>query len=102
MSTPNRQLPTPKGFLADRLRVLWELGVGSWEFSRMRLSALGRVVAVALAVLAVAASTHTLALQDPAWQLVWSDEFDTPGLPDSGKWSYEVGGHGWGNRELQF
>ncbi len=25
------------------------------------------------------------------WKLVWSDEFDSPGLPDSSKWDYEVG-----------
>jgi beta-glucanase (GH16 family) len=25
------------------------------------------------------------------WQLVWSDEFDYTGLPDSTKWDYEVG-----------
>ncbi len=25
------------------------------------------------------------------WKLVWSDEFDKPGLPDSTKWSYEKG-----------
>lgn len=25
------------------------------------------------------------------WKLVWSDEFDTPGLPDAKKWNYEVG-----------
>jgi beta-glucanase (GH16 family) len=36
------------------------------------------------------------------WQLVWADEFDVAGLPDSTKWSYDVGGHGWGNRELQY
>lgn len=34
--------------------------------------------------------------------LVWSDEFDTPGLPDPTKWSYGVGGSGWGNEELQY
>lgn len=34
--------------------------------------------------------------------LVWSDEFDYSGLPDSTKWSYDVGGHGWGNQELQY
>jgi beta-glucanase (GH16 family) len=28
---------------------------------------------------------------DPAWKLVWSDEFDGTGLPDPKKWSYEVG-----------
>ena len=25
------------------------------------------------------------------WSLVWSDEFDNPGLPDPAKWDYEVG-----------
>ena len=35
-------------------------------------------------------------------QLVWSDEFDYTGLPDSTKWSYDTGGHGWGNHEKQF
>jgi len=25
------------------------------------------------------------------WRLVWSDEFDQPGLPDAKKWTYEVG-----------
>lgn len=34
-------------------------------------------------------------------KLVWSDEFNYKGLPDSSKWSYDVGGHGWGNHELQ-
>lgn len=36
------------------------------------------------------------------WKLIWSDEFDYKGLPDSTKWGYDVGGHGWGNNELQF
>ncbi|MCF8303397.1 MAG: family 16 glycosylhydrolase [Bacteroidales bacterium] len=34
--------------------------------------------------------------------LVWQDEFDYSGLPDSEKWDYDVGGSGWGNNELQF
>jgi len=33
---------------------------------------------------------------------VWSDEFNYNGLPDSTKWNYDMGGHGWGNNELQF
>jgi len=33
---------------------------------------------------------------------IWQDEFDHAGLPDSTKWGYDVGGHGWGNEELQF
>ncbi|MBL7699991.1 MAG: glycoside hydrolase family 16 protein [Chitinophagaceae bacterium] len=35
-------------------------------------------------------------------KLVWSDEFNYAGLPDSTKWSYNTGGHGWGNHEKQF
>lgn len=34
-------------------------------------------------------------------RLVWADEFNGTGLPDSTKWSYDVGSHGWGNNELQ-
>ncbi len=36
------------------------------------------------------------------YTLVWADEFNYQGLPDSTKWGYEVGGHGWGNNELQY
>ncbi|MFO7611026.1 MAG: family 16 glycosylhydrolase [Clostridia bacterium] len=36
------------------------------------------------------------------YRLVWSDEFDYEGLPDESKWGYDVGGEGWGNRELQY
>jgi len=38
----------------------------------------------------------------PGWQLVWSDEFEDDGLPKPSKWGYDVGGHGWGNQELQY
>lgn len=34
--------------------------------------------------------------------LVWSDEFDYEGRPDTARWDYDTGGHGWGNNELQF
>jgi beta-glucanase (GH16 family) len=36
------------------------------------------------------------------WKLVWSDEFNYKGLPDPLKWTYDVGGHGWGNHELEY
>jgi beta-glucanase (GH16 family) len=34
--------------------------------------------------------------------LVWSDEFDKNGKPDTTKWNYDIGDGGWGNNELQF
>jgi beta-glucanase (GH16 family) len=36
------------------------------------------------------ASMATTAVADD-WKLVWSDEFDRPGLPDPARWSYETG-----------
>jgi beta-glucanase (GH16 family) len=42
-----------------------------------------------------------------AQRLVWFDEFDGSGLPDSTRWSYDLGDGcpdlcGWGNNELQY
>lgn len=38
------------------------------------------------------------------FKLVWQDEFDYTGLPDSTKWDYDQEGNnaGWGNREAQY
>jgi len=38
------------------------------------------------------------------YQLVWSDEFDAAGMPDTSKWSYDTVGNawGWGNAEYQW
>ena len=40
----------------------------------------------------------------PGRTLVWSDEFDGPAgqAPDASKWSFDVGGGGWGNAELEY
>ena len=37
------------------------------------------------------------------WQLVWSDEFNSNGLPDSTRWIYDTEGNSasWGNNEAQ-
>ena len=32
----------------------------------------------------------------------WFDEFDCSGAPDTLKWGFDIGGHGWGNHELQY
>ena len=39
--------------------------------------------------------------RDGEWHLVWADEFERDGQPDPKNWSYDVGGHGWGNQELE-
>jgi beta-glucanase (GH16 family) len=74
------------------------------NFSR---PALGCLLAVCL--LLVSQSSRRLAAQaaDPdasVWKLVWSDEFNGPdnSAIDSGKWTAQVGGHGWGNQELEY
>ncbi|NYF88590.1 glycoside hydrolase family 16 protein [Tunturiibacter empetritectus] len=50
----------------------------------------------------------TLAAQSPAtpnpnWRLTWSDEFNGPNgsSPDPAKWTYDIGGGGYGNHELE-
>jgi len=40
--------------------------------------------------------------QKQEYKLVWSDEFNYNGIPDTTKWTGEIGGHGWGNNELQY
>lgn len=43
----------------------------------------------------------------PSWgqqnmTLIWADEFNYEGAPDTKKWTLLEGGHGWGNEEKQF
>lgn len=58
------------------------------------VSALGGASAAAVALVSVPPADPEL--------LVWADEFDYTGPPDPAKWTYDVGGHGWGNHELQY
>jgi beta-glucanase (GH16 family) len=38
------------------------------------------------------------------YALIWSDEFNgkNGSLPDPSKWTYDIGGSGWGNHELEY
>lgn len=38
------------------------------------------------------------------WVLTWSDEFNGPNgaPPDPAKWTFNLGGNGWGNQELEY
>lgn len=53
------------------------------------------IVAVLLLALPVGLSAQ-------CYELVWSEEFDYTGFPDSKIWTFESGGGGWGNNELQY
>lgn len=59
-------------------------------------------VAVSLLVLA-AVSLPAFARPLPKWHLVWSDEFNGPNgsSPDPTKWTFDIGGKGYGNHELE-
>jgi beta-glucanase (GH16 family) len=62
-----------------------------------------RFVCVILIPLVLAnCSSSKKITNDDNWKLAWSEEFNYNGLPDSNKWGYDVGGHGWGNNELQY
>lgn len=60
-----------------------------------------------LALPCALAGTPQLAPEPPPsaaeYVLTWSDEFNAPdgSLPDPKKWTYDVGGDGWGNQELE-
>lgn len=77
----------------------------------MRAVQLLRVLRVALLLLLLTLliTTHppfrsTATAGNPTvWTLVWTDDFNAAnGSPvDSTKWSFDIGGNGWGNNELQ-
>jgi len=48
--------------------------------------------------------TYTANIKSDELTLVWSDDFDYNGLPDSSKWDYDTEGnvYGWGNNEEQY
>jgi beta-glucanase (GH16 family) len=53
-------------------------------------------------VASVNTTNASMAVSPKERKLVWFDEFDYTGLPDTKKWNYDVGGHGWGNQEKQY
>ena len=55
-----------------------------------------------LILITAVCSVASCASSKKGWKLVWKDEFNYTGLPDSSKWNYDVGGNGWGNNERQY
>jgi len=46
---------------------------------------------LSICALAVLLASAAAAQTSEGWKLVWSDEFDRDGRPDSAKWTYETG-----------
>ncbi len=71
--------------------------------SRAIGSALLTVLFVGVAGLFLNGRPTAYASNPAVWSLVWSDEFDGPtgAAVDASKWSFDVGGNGWGNNELE-
>jgi beta-glucanase (GH16 family) len=64
------------------------------------MTAIGCKLLVLFAILAL----HSATFGQKTSELVFSDEFDgARGMaPDAAKWTLEVGGSGWGNKELEY
>ncbi len=58
---------------------------------------------IRLTLLAAMCAVLLPAQSTTGWQLVWSDEFNGSAntAPDPAKWTYDLGGGGWGNGELE-
>jgi beta-glucanase (GH16 family) len=63
-------------------------------------------LALALLLLTSASCAQNSAARpvDSKWTMVWSDEFNQPNgsKPDPKKWTFDIGGEGWGNHELEY
>jgi len=68
----------------------------------LRLSGASRRWLLGMGILWLTAA-HAQVEDVPAWQLVWYDEFGQAdgSAPNSSNWTYDLGGDGWGNQELQ-
>jgi beta-glucanase (GH16 family) len=55
--------------------------------------------AVLPAIVPIIAPTVEYSFESSA---AWADEFDVDGAPDANKWTYDVGGSGFGNNELEY
>ncbi|TNE71151.1 glycoside hydrolase family 16 protein [bacterium] len=70
----------------------------------MTLNKIGLGLLLAGAFSSMQCSSDTTKITAPTkdgYKLVWSDEFDYNGLPDSEQWNFLTGDHGWGNNEKQ-
>src|ERR1700704_5592058 len=66
------------------------------------LYAAKKTVAIVLLLVGAVNLARAQAPGQHSWKMIWNDEFDYKGLPDTSKWKYNIGAGGWGNNELEF
>jgi beta-glucanase (GH16 family) len=64
---------------------------------------LEKTVILILCVLLIISNIFCSRPHQKNWKLVWGDEFNYTGLPDTLKWNYDTASNGgWGNNELEY
>ena len=71
------------------------------RYSESMKSLAGALLGILCLHAAASAQTPVLGRSALTWSLVWSDEFDSAGI-DASNWTYDIGGNGWGNSELEY
>jgi beta-glucanase (GH16 family) len=71
--------------------------------SKMNACALGFFLFTIVCGLLLSARPTVCAVDQARWQLAWGDEFNgrSGSAIDANKWSFDIGGKGWGNHELE-
>lgn len=69
---------------------------------RGQLGRTALMLAVTLLVTNAFAQSNDPKQPDRHWTLVWSDEFNDGPRVDTAKWTFDIGGNGFGNNELEY
>ena len=79
-------------------------GCRNWNLVRTHLRTLPYISFLAVLGLLSQAAESQKPKQPEGYTLTWSDEFigKNGSLPDATKWTYDIGGTGWGNHELEY
>jgi beta-glucanase (GH16 family) len=79
-------------------------GIGNLRFGPRRLKTRHYIFLLAAGSLFSPGGGAQKQKTPEGYTLVWSDEFNGKdgSLPDTSKWTYDIGGSGWGNHELEY
>jgi beta-glucanase (GH16 family) len=91
------EFPRPRSL---RLRLVRRMRSLAPEFRAVNVS----LIVLALVSAGLYAQETASAVKQPGWKLVWSDEFNGPNnsAVNLSKWTFDIGGEGWGNQELEY